>query len=231
MPNASHVSAFGARQRLIVSAIVLSVALLPGCYDSVSTPVVLDIEFVETSVNNTLFAPVVVYRNDVPLDTLSARSSDTYPVGAHGVFTHGWRILRPRGPSGDTIGLPVSGSFGVQIEPRGAYAVTAEGSRGRMFFAPMVDNRSSDSIEVHVRNNPRASIRATFVLPPQRMLNRAHLPYYEWSDSVSVWLVNPARRDTVRFHAADTGAGRLRIDSLSSSLGSGATVDLIYRIR
>jgi len=217
------------RPTTFIACLAAVACLLTGCYAGELGPAVLDIDFIETTIDNRLQSPIIVLRNGEPIDTLPARSRLTYPLGRRGLFVHEWKVVRPRSPQGDTIGAELTGSMGAQINATESYTIAAISGGDTRWFGPMIDNRSIDSIEVHMRRVPGETAFRMFRLPPMAMLDRAHLPYYHWNDSVAVLLINPGRRDTLRFTTADSGSRRLAFDPAVG--GSGVTSDLIYRIQ
>lgn len=210
-----------------IIVILTLLATAPGCFDSSLGPAVLDIEYVDMRVDNQLLAPIIIFRNGEAIDTLAALGDGVYPIGKRGMFSHGWRLIRPVGPSGAIIGTARSGEFGIQNSPSESYAASAYSGTSQDAFAPLVDNRSRYPIQVHIGSGTVAPSQPEFIVPGDTILGRENLPYFTWSETASVWLINPLHRDTLRFSAADTGATRLQIESAYS----GVTKPLIYRLQ
>jgi len=74
---------------------LLALALLAGCVEESSTIVTFDEVLESATFTNRLLAPVVIFRDGVPYDTLPARSTQLYPIGKKGVVRHAWQLIAP----------------------------------------------------------------------------------------------------------------------------------------
>ena len=167
-------------------------ALLPigGCVDESTQPVAFDQVLESATFDNRLFTPIIVYRDNVVLDTLPARVERTYRIDRKGIVRHQWRILSPRDIQGNPYGIEPFGDFGPQYDINADYRIT-NSVDGREIFTPRLANFSFDRFRFFYANfRERDQFLVGLVLQPNMVLSLEHAPYYYWNSESNVYLDN-----------------------------------------
>lgn len=198
-----------------------------SCVDQSPTIAVFDQILESTQVTNKLLAPIIVYRNGVPLDTLPARTTRKYTLGKKGVFRHTWRLVPPRDLNGNKAGIDSLGDIGVQYSINADYTIDNGSLNGRTIFTPTLFNGGSFSLRLTINDRASDQVQTNLIIAPNQSLQGA--PYYYWNSNSNVRVDATNGQAYYIFTRNDTNeARRLTIDDTTSAYrGAGRTFPLV----
>jgi hypothetical protein len=205
-----------------------------GCVEEVLTPAAFDVVLESTTFENRLRAPVIIYRNDVPLDTLAAGASATYPLNRKGTFRHTWRLISPFGSDGQKAGEEPFVDLHSQFEVRQTYRITNDlPGTNETIFTPLISNELTfTTLRLTVNYNEDDQRITSYLIPPLTITRLDSAPYYYWHSRSNVVLNAVSGTGVYYFTRSDTTNRQLRIDDgigTQASL-SGAGVTEILRV-
>jgi hypothetical protein len=204
-----------------------------GCVEESLTPAVFDVVLESTTFENRLRAPVIIFRDNVPIDTMPAGSSRTYPLGRKGAVRHVWQLIAPFGSDGRKAGEEPRGDLGVQYQVNQSYRITNSIPRtGLSIFTPRVSNAHFSTSFRLIANFEKDDQRITnYLIPPNSFTTLDSAPYFYWNSNSNVVLDAVSGFGDYQFSRSDTGRWALRLDdgfSTQANLKDAGVTEILY---
>lgn len=210
-------------------AMSFALTLLVGCVEQSDTVVTFDEVLESTTFENRLLAPVVLYRDNVFLDTLPASTTRTYALGRRGPVRHGWRLVAPFDRFGRKASIEPQIDLGVQYELRGHYRIDNDLKgkgidAGRTIFTPIVGNFTNYSLRLIANYREDDQVYTDYLIPRTIDSTLRFAPYFFWHSTSNIRLESIQSRDVYDFTRQDTGRYELKMDDTRSEYsGTGRT--------
>ncbi|MDB5033608.1 MAG: hypothetical protein JWQ98_849 [Chlorobi bacterium] len=217
-----------------LSALFLLLAFT-GCVEQSSNIVTFDETLISTTFDNKLLAPVAIYRDNVVLDTLPARTSRTYPINRKGPVKHAWMLIAPYDQLGNKAGIEPRTDLGVQYRLSSTYTLdngSAKDASGtsRTIFTPLVANYGFQDLRLIVNYQTNDQVITNYLIPRDASVQLTHAPYFYWNSESNVRLEEVAGFNYYMFTRRDTLPGRsLELNSDYQYEGSGRTKALVVQ--
>ncbi len=214
--------------------VVALLVILGGCVEESSTIVTFDTQLESVAFTNRLLAPIAIYRDGLPFDTLAARGIRSYRIDRKGPVRHGWKLVSPVDRFGRKAGIEPFVDLGVQYMLNASYTIDNEsiddGSLfgGRTIFTPIIANVTPWQLRLIVNYGEEDQVTTDYLVPRSLDSQLTHAPYFYWNSSSNVRLESLNSFDIYFYSREDTLAGRtLELSTSSSYEGAGATKTLI----
>jgi hypothetical protein len=210
------------------------VFLLVGCVEDSSTVVTFDTQLESVTFTNNLLAPIAIYRDGAPFDTIPARGFRTYRLDKKGPIRHGWKLIAPTDRFGRKAGIEPFVDLGVQYPLNASYTIDNESvTDGSLFgehtiFTPIVANATPWSLRLIVNYQREDQVYTDYLIPRSLDSQFAYAPYFYWNQSSNVRLESINSFDVYFYTREDTLQGQtLELSTSTSFKGSGATKTLV----
>ncbi len=210
---------------------LLAIATLSGCVERSDTIVTFDEVLENTTFENRLLAPVVIYRDNAVLDTLPASTTRMYALGRRGPVLHAWKLVAPTDRFGKKAGVEPRIELGVQYELRARYTVDNSLSgtgidAGRTIFTPLVANFTQWPLRLIANYREEDQVITDYLIPRNIDSLLAFAPYFYWNSESNIRLESTTS-SFVRFYSRlDTNEYELRMDNDSRYSGTGRSVPI-----
>lgn len=193
---------------------LLLITPVGGCVEESSTPVAFDVVLESTTFDNRLRAPIIVYRNDVVLDTIPAGSSRNYPLNRKGTFRHTWRLISPFGADGRKAGEEPFVDLRVQYQVNQTYRITNDlPGTNETIFTPLISNELPfTTLRLTANYNVENQLVTGYLIPPLTITKLDSAPYYYWHSRSNIVLNAVSGTGVYFFERSDTGRYELRLD-------------------
>lgn len=211
-----------------ISHITLAVALtlafaLAGCIDESSNPVVFDQLLESATFENLLVARVVIFRDGIPIDTLDARTTGTYPINRKGAITHAWKLIAPIDNTGDRAGVEPSQNLGVQYKVRATYTIDSDALDNKTLFTPRISNLTPYSLRITANYGTTDQFPTNYTIAANGNSSIVNAPYFYWHASSNIRLTDVFGRSYQIDRDDSTTLGTLRLETDSYYRGAGLT--------
>ena len=204
-------------------ALALSIG---ACIDSSPNAVVFDQLLESASFHNKLLTKVIVYRDDVPIDTMNAHDLRVYPINRKGAVRHAWRILAPIDNSGNRSGEQPYQDLGVQYRVRAEYTIDNDALDDGTLFTPRIANLSSHSLRITANYLQSDQRETNYIVGANSNSSLTHAPYFFWHNSSNIRLTSPIFGYSYQISRNDSNnIGQLRLDPGHD--GSGVTMPIV----
>ena len=217
--------------RIPVLVVLLALA---GCVEDSSTVVTFDTQLESVAFTNQLLAPIAIYRDGAPFDTIPARSFRNYRIDKKGPIRHGWKLIAPTDRFGRKAGIEPFVDLGVQYPLNASYTIDNEsvtdGSLfgGHTIFTPIVANATPWALRLVVNYQREDQVYTDYLVPRSIDSQFAYAPYFYWNSTSNVRLESINSFDVYFFTREDTLQGQvLELSTSTSFKGSGATKTLV----
>jgi hypothetical protein len=220
-------STFVVRHLRVVRHFLLAL-LLASCIDESANTVAFDQLLESATFENQLLTRVIIYRDDVPIDTLNARERGVYPIGRKGAVRHAWRILPPIDNSGDFAGESPYENLGVQYRVRAEYVIDSDALSDGTLFTPNVVNLTPYSLRITANYLTSEQSTTNYTVPANSVSSKTHAPYFYWISNSNIRLTQNLTGRVFEISRNDsTSLGTLRLDRSSAYSGAGLTEPII----
>ena len=203
--------------------------VLPGCVEESSIPVVFDQELNSATFENRLFTPIVVFRDNVVVDTLPALQRRIYPINRKGIIRHAWKILPALGENGRVAGIDPLVDLGTQFSIDAEYIITKNSVPGATIFTPRIANFSPFDLNIYANYRESDEFWTDYVIPRNGITDDVHAPYYYWHSRSNVYLNRLGSSGGYFYSRLDTGEFALELDATAYYRDAGATLPITVR--
>lgn len=217
--------------RLVALALLAGALLagLSGCVEESPTPVVFDQELKSVTFDNRLFTPILIFRDNVILDTLLAEQTRTFPLNRKGIVRHAWQILPPTGVSGRSAGIAPYVDLGIQYGINAYYTIRNTSVPGRTIFTPRIANFSPYDLRLDVNYNESDEFITDYVIRRADITGDTHAPYFYWHISSNIYLDPLAVSGYYAYFRNGTGDSVLALETGPRYGDAGATIPITVR--
>jgi hypothetical protein len=206
----------------------IAALLVASCVEESPTVATFDQVLESTTFDNRLFAPVILFRDGLVLDTLAARTQRSYAIGRRGAIRHAWQILAPYDSRGQKAGIEPHVELGVQYKLNADYVIDYESVPDGTIFTPRVLNASPYDLRLIVNQGVDDQFYTWYIIRANSNSSLDHAPYFYWHDRSNVVLDGGLY--AYSFSRVDTNElRRLRISDSVYARGSGLTEPLLAR--
>lgn len=200
-----------------------------GCVEESPTPVVFDQELKSVTFENRLFTPILIFRDGMVIDTLSAIESRTFPLNRRGIIRHGWQIVPPRGVTGRIAGISPYIDLGIQYDIEAHYTIRSTSVPGHTIFTPSIANFSLYDLRLDVNYGQEDEFLTDYVIPRYDITSETHAPYFYWHSNSNIYLDLVGGLGYYRYSRKDSGEFGLKLETGPYYGDAGATSPITVR--